>query len=157
MLSCNSFVKCCFHLHMKYWPASTWQVIVFLKKTWVLSTLCLTETIKSWYFFIELKWFLLIQKQPSGGVLSKRYSEDMLQMYREHPCRSVISIIESALRHGCSPVNLMNIFRTPFYKNTSKWLLLLMSVWSTLNVKYCSFTQHNGFFLNFFCFTLNEC
>ena len=38
----------------------------------------------------------------------------------EHPCRSVISIkmqsnfIEIALRHGCSPVNLLHIFRTPF-------------------------------------------
>ena len=48
----------------------------------------------------------------------------------EHPCRSVISInlqsnfIENAFRHGCSPVNLQHIFRTPFLKNTSRWLLL---------------------------------
>ena len=48
----------------------------------------------------------------------------------EHPCQSVISIklqsnfIEIALRHGCSPVNLLHIFRTPFLKNTSGWLLL---------------------------------
>ena len=48
----------------------------------------------------------------------------------EHPCRSAISIklqsnfIEIALRHGCSPVNLLHIFRTPFHKNTSGWLLL---------------------------------
>ena len=28
------------------------------------------------------------------------------------------------LRHGCSPVNLQDIFRTPFTKNTSGWLLL---------------------------------
>ena len=28
------------------------------------------------------------------------------------------------LRHGCSPVNLLHIFRTPFYKNTSGLLLL---------------------------------
>ena len=40
----------------------------------------------------------------------------------EHPCRNVISIklqsnfIEIALRHGCSPVNLQHIFRTPFSK-----------------------------------------
>ena len=27
------------------------------------------------------------------------------------------------LRHGCSPVNLLHIFRTPFLKNTSEWLL----------------------------------
>ena len=28
------------------------------------------------------------------------------------------------LRHGCSPVNLPHIFRTPFPKNTSEGLLL---------------------------------
>ena len=38
----------------------------------------------------------------------------------EHPCRSVTSmkvicnIIEVTLRHGCSPVNLLHIFRVPF-------------------------------------------
>ena len=41
----------------------------------------------------------------------------------EHPCRSVISI-EITLLHGCSPVNLLRIFRTLFYKNTSGGLLL---------------------------------
>ena len=39
----------------------------------------------------------------------------------EHPCRSVISI---KLLWNLSPVNLMHIFRTPFLKNTSGWLLL---------------------------------
>ena len=29
-----------------------------------------------------------------------------------------------ALRHGCSPVSLLHIFRTPFPKNTSGRLLL---------------------------------
>ena len=28
------------------------------------------------------------------------------------------------LRHGCSPVNLLQIFRTPFPMNTSGWRLL---------------------------------
>ena len=48
----------------------------------------------------------------------------------EHPCRSVISIkllcnfIEIPLRHECSSVNLLHIFRTSFSKNTSGWLLL---------------------------------
>ena len=32
--------------------------------------------------------------------------------------------IEIALRHVCSPVNLLHFFRTPFLKNTSGWLLL---------------------------------
>ena len=34
------------------------------------------------------------------------------------------NFIEVALRHECSPVNLLHIFRTPFLKNTSEWLLL---------------------------------
>ena len=48
----------------------------------------------------------------------------------EHPCQSAISIklqsnsIEITLRHGCSPVNLLHVFRTPFYRNTSGWRLL---------------------------------
>ena len=48
----------------------------------------------------------------------------------EHPYRSVISIklqssfTEITLRHGCSPVNLLYIFRTSFPKKTSGMLLL---------------------------------
>ena len=44
--------------------------------------------------------------------------------------RSVISIklqsnfIEITLWHGCSPVNLLNLFRIPFSKNTDRGLLL---------------------------------
>ena len=52
----------------------------------------------------------------------------------KHPCRSVISImlqsnfIEIILRHGCSPVNLLYIFRAPFPKNTSGRLHLNKNV-----------------------------
>ena len=52
----------------------------------------------------------------------------------ESPCRSVISIKllcnfnEIAFRHGCSPVNLLRIFKISFSKNTSGWLLL--KTWS---------------------------
>ena len=35
-----------------------------------------------------------------------------------------INFIEIAFRHGCSPVNLLHIFRTLFPRNTSGWLLL---------------------------------
>ena len=34
------------------------------------------------------------------------------------------NFIEITLRHGCSPVSLLDIFRTPFLKNTSGLLLL---------------------------------
>ena len=48
----------------------------------------------------------------------------------EHPCRSVIQInlqsnlIKIALWQGCSPVNLLHIFRKPFPKNIFERLLL---------------------------------
>ena len=48
----------------------------------------------------------------------------------EHPCQSMIFIkmlcnfIEITLRHGCYPVNLLYILRTPFSKKTSGRLLL---------------------------------
>ena len=34
------------------------------------------------------------------------------------------NFIEIALRHWCSPPNLLHIFRTPFSRNASEWLLL---------------------------------
>ena len=67
---------------------------------------------------------------------------------REHPCRTVISekwqskFIKIALRHGCSPVNLLHIFRTTFPRNTSEWLLVIIptsikvapgSLWLNIN------------------------
>ena len=52
------------------------------------------------------------------------------------------NFIETALRHGCSPVNLLHIFRTPFPKNTSVGLLL---------------RQGKKFQISFFCFLQVEC
>ena len=52
------------------------------------------------------------------------------QFTGEQPWGSVISIkllsnlIEVRLWHGCSAVSLLHIFRTPFPKNTTGWLLL---------------------------------
>ena len=52
----------------------------------------------------------------------------------KHPCQSAVSIklqrnfVEITFRHWCSPVNLLDIFRTPLLKNTSGRLLLYLSV-----------------------------
>ena len=86
----------------------------------------------------NMKWAIgfrivkgIMQKQPPRGVLWKSYSENMQQIYRRTTIRNVISIklfcnfIGITLLHGCCPVNLLHIFRTPFPKNTSGWLLLI--------------------------------
>ena len=69
----------------------------------------------------------LIWKQPPRGVLMKKCSENMQQIYRRTPMlRCDFNEVEIALRHGCSPVNLLHIFRAPFPRKTSGWLLLLI-------------------------------
>ena len=80
------------------------------------------------FYFLHWKY----RSSPPGVVLGKGVLKICNKFTREHPCRSVISIklqssfIEITLRHGCSPVNLLHIFRTHFYKNTSGGLLLGM-------------------------------
>ena len=49
--------------------------------------------------------------------------------------------IEIALRHGCSPVNLLHILRTPFPKNISRRLLLLYMKWIKNIHALARFTQ----------------
>ena len=53
--------------------------------------------------------------------LRKRCSENMQQIYRRTPIPKC-DFNKIALRPGCSLVNLLDIFRTPFPKKTSGWL-----------------------------------
>ena len=103
------------------------------------------------------------QEQPSRCFLRKRCSENMPQIYRTTPVPS--NFIEITLWHGCSPVNLLHIFRTPFSKNTPGWLLLNLCI--SLNHHHQSFYSfqririylylHIRFFIrkSFFCLTLD--
>ena len=65
-----------------------------------------------------------MQKQPSRGVLRKRCSENMQQIYRRTPMpkcdfnkvalKLQSNCIKIVLRHEWSPVNLLHIFRNLF-------------------------------------------
>ena len=59
--------------------------------------------------------------------------------------------IEIALRHRCSPVNLLHIFRTPFPRKTSGRLLLLLPK-SSRPVVFCK----KGVFENLFQIYIQE-
>ena len=78
--------------------------------------------------------FSYIRSSHSELFLGKGALKISNKFTGEHPCRSAISIklqsnfIEIALRHGCSPENLLHIFRTPFLKNTSGWPHLLSQI-----------------------------
>ena len=80
-------------------------------------------------YYILLHVVLYFQKQSPRCVLSKRCSKNMQQIYRgklllKCDLNLQSNFIEITLRHRCSPVNLLHIFKTPFSKNTSGWLLL---------------------------------
>ena len=68
------------------------------------------------------------RKSPSDVFFRKGVLKICSKFKGEHPCRSAISIklksnfIDIALWYGCSPENLLNMFRTHFHKNTSGWL-----------------------------------
>ena len=68
-------------------------------------------------------WHLvhLSSEAASTSILRKRCSENM-------------HFIEIALWHGCSPINLLHIFRTPFPKNTwGRLLLYLIKIYTQIS------------------------
>ena len=90
-------------------------------------------TPNSWWQFSPCKNMITVWKCEScfpEVFLRKYFPQTCSKFTREHPYQSAISIkllynfIEIWLRHGCSPVNLVHIFRALFYKNPSGGLIL---------------------------------
>ena len=84
----------------------------------------------------------IILKKPSRGVLRKRCSENTQQIYRRNTHAEVWfkyccwNFIEITLQDGCSPVNLLHMFRTSFLQNTSRRLPLIFVQLASMNVLY---------------------
>ena len=79
----------------------------------------------------HIKWLLTTSRSSHPEVFLVKVVRKIRSKFTgERPCRSVISImllyncIEITLWYWCSSLNLLHIFRTPFSKNTSGWLLL---------------------------------
>ena len=79
----------------------------------------------------ENEWWYSRSSRPEV-LLGKGALKICSKFTEEHPCRSAISIrLQSnfskiTFRHGCSPVYLLHIFKIPFPKNTSGWVLLVL-------------------------------
>ena len=84
------------------------------------------EDDKGYFHFM----YSINRSSPPEVILGKGVLKICSKFTGEHPYRSAISIklfcnfIEIALRHECSPVNLLHIFRTPSPKNTFEGSLL---------------------------------
>lgn len=81
--------------------------------------------------FLDSMVFLLknSESNPSMMFFEKVVLKISNKSIAKHPCRCAISIhlqsnfIKLTFRHGCSPVKLTHVFRTPFAKNISGGLL----------------------------------
>ena len=79
------------------------------------------------------------QKQQSSGVLRKRCSEIMQKIYRRTPMpkpkcdfnKVAKQLYWNRVSAWVFSVNLLHIFRAPFPRDTSGWLLLNNLLWNT--------------------------
>ena len=82
-------------------------------------------------FVLEMSWicFIKLSGHPGRCFVTTVFWKYAIHLQENtHPevwCQK--NFIEITLRHGCSAVNLLYIFRAPFRKNTSGGLLLSTS------------------------------
>ena len=94
-------------------------------------------------------WEVKIRSSRPDVFVEKGILKTCSKFTGEHPCRSAISIklfcnsIEIASWHECSPVDLLNISRTPFRKNISGRLLLKSNRFWRSKTSKLKFTQWN--------------
>ena len=130
--------------------------ICFLTSSFLLSWVFVQCFPYQFQLCLYLTWILeyipiLFQFQIKHGEF-----ENCRKYTGENLCRNVISImllcnfIKITLRYACSLVNLLYIFRTPFYKNTSGGLLLNIFlnayICQKLSKKTCQSMKYTLFF-----------
>ena len=115
---CYLFIwRCHLLVHKKHQP-KLWNQFEFSKNRSSVYLFCLLEASFTSRFCISCwirigKCWLYCQKQPSIVFLPKPFLKTCSKLTVEQPCR-----------HICSPVSLLHIFRTPYYKNTYGGLLI---------------------------------
>ena len=127
--------------------ARNFMYIIFIKKLNLLAVHGVN--FNSLLFHSQKKEFLnqllevttILQKQPSIGFFLRKVVLKICRKFTgEHPFPSVISIkLQSTLRHGCSPVNLLHVFRTPlddgFWSFCTVFRVIVCLTWICLFVQ----------------------
>ena len=77
-----------------------------------------------------LKEVLKLTEATTQGCSWKKCSENMQEIYRRTPMPKCDFSKEIALRYGCSTVNLLHIFRTPFLRTPldASWFCLSLQI-----------------------------
>ena len=117
---------------------------------WVINTplICnfaLPRVLVSWSFRI-----CRMHKQPYTGVLRKRFSENMQQIYSKTPIPS--NFIETTLLHGCSPEDRVTWYTNRISERSWKCdNFQLKSFYETVAVLTCSKFTKCFRYLTFLC------
>ena len=93
--------------------------------------MCAWQGKKPFFYLIRIpSHIILIYRSNHPEVFLRKGVLKICSKFTEElPCRSVISIkLQITLHHGSSPVNLLHIVRTPFPRNTFRWVLLYLVV-----------------------------
>ena len=98
-----------YHFHMKTKTLADFQICISVPLTILI--------------LYSHEYYKLTSAVQSSQEKAKRCSEDMQQLHSTL-FNKISSFVEITLRHGSSPVNLLHIFRTPFFKNTFEKLFL---------------------------------
>ena len=85
------------------------------------------------HVFYDRQWKILSEAATQRCSQEKVFWKYAANLLENTHAEVRFHFIEISLRHGCSPVNLLHIFRTTFTKNTSWWLLL--NIWTTMILK----------------------
>ena len=133
------------------WISNCIQMFKFIFECW--SNMFLVHALEKWRLQMmkknilkrkEISLLLLLSflnpkvlLRRGGGVLLSATQAKKVMLPRHFvsiklPC----NFFGNTLRHGCTAVNFLHIFETPFLKNTSGWQLLLISMLTEM--KLCS-------------------
>ena len=87
---------------------------------------CVLSSDYSVYYILLHVLHCVFRSSPPDGLLVKDVPKICSKFILLRNCDFNLqsNFIEITLRHGRSPVNLLHIFKTPFSKSTSGWLLL---------------------------------
>ena len=130
-----------FNLYIRNWNMT--ENIITVTLEWVQQDLVISCP----WFKREFRRETLDFERVSRSIHPEAFlRKDVLKIHSkftgDHPCWNAISIklqgnfIEIALRHGCSPINLLYIFRTSSLTNTSGRLLLSLKAPENISSKF---------------------
>ena len=87
-------------------------------------------------------WDIFMPFLTHFGPVSHFYKIFSVSNSSAFKTKLLFNFIEITLRHGCSPVNLLHIFKRPFLRNTSGRLLLLLLRFHRLRHSSSCFLYH---------------